>query len=131
MMPVKRDGRRYWPYAKVRERLKRARQRAQITTVDAANHLGVRRPAIWEMETGKRKISARELRSLSRLYGVSPEWLLGKTTRMRGEDPADQIAEILAGLDAEALELLGKALQLVSPGSERYRPSPQPRPAEE
>lgn len=67
-------------------------------------------------------ISVRELESLSRLYGVSTGWLLGETTCMKGRDRADQIADILGGLDVEALELLGEALLLVSPGNERYRP---------
>ncbi|MBA2272547.1 MAG: helix-turn-helix transcriptional regulator [Actinobacteria bacterium] len=51
-----------------------------ITTVQAAEALDVRRPAISELEHGKRKVSAEELGKLADLYGVSVTWLLGRAS---------------------------------------------------
>src|SRR5688572_23525811 len=58
-------------------RLRLARLAARVTTVDAARTLGVRRPAISEMESGRRRCRSEELEVLADLYGVSVKWILG------------------------------------------------------
>ena len=55
------------------KRLREARERAGFTQEDAAKALGLVRPAISQIEAGKRKVSSIELIALSRLYGRSPQ----------------------------------------------------------
>ena len=70
--------------------LKRARQSAGLTQQQAADLLGVRRPAISEMEAGKRAVESSELFRLAEIYGVSFQYLV------RGEEaPEDRIAAAL------------------------------------
>ncbi|MFZ2055018.1 MAG: XRE family transcriptional regulator [Candidatus Aminicenantales bacterium] len=51
------------------KRLREARERAGFTQEDVAKALGLVRPAIAQIEAGKRKVSSIELAALSRLYG--------------------------------------------------------------
>ncbi len=55
------------------KRLREARERAGFTQEDAAKALGLVRPAISQIESGRRKVSSIELIALSRLYGRSPQ----------------------------------------------------------
>lgn len=59
-------------YEEIGRRLREARVRAGLTQEYVANHLGVQRPVISDMETGKRKINALEIMQLAELYGCSP-----------------------------------------------------------
>jgi transcriptional regulator with XRE-family HTH domain len=56
--------------------LMEARERRGLSRAAVADALGLRRPAIWEIENGKRHIRADELAELADLYGVSVNWLL-------------------------------------------------------
>lgn len=93
--------------------LRDARKRAGITTVTAAKALGIRRPAIWEMENGKRKVGAEELAKLADLYGVSVSWLHARKSSRARDDRAELAAQVLAGMTAAQLDLLIKAIQIV------------------
>lgn len=63
---------------KIAERLKEARTMAGLSQESAAKILGIQRPAISEIEAGKRKVSAEEVIQFSKLYKVSTSWLLLK-----------------------------------------------------
>ncbi len=63
---------------RIAERLKGARTMAGLSQESAAKILGVQRPAISEIEAGKRKVSAEEIIQFSKLYKVSTSWLLLK-----------------------------------------------------
>lgn len=63
---------------KIAERLKEARTLAGLSQESAAKILGIQRPAISEIESGKRKVSAEEIIQFSNLYKVSTSWLLLK-----------------------------------------------------
>lgn len=63
---------------KIAERLKEARTMAGLSQESAAKILGIQRPAISEIEAGKRKVSAEEVIRFSKLYKVSTSWLLLK-----------------------------------------------------
>lgn len=52
-------------------RLRIAREARAISQADVATHLDIPRPSVALMESGKRRVLALELASLSRLYGVS------------------------------------------------------------
>lgn len=66
------------------ERLKKARDEAGLTQDQVADWLKVRRPAIAEIEAGKRAVKSDELVRLAELYGKSLKWLL------EGEESAEE-----------------------------------------
>ena len=61
---------------KIATRLKEARVLAGLSQVQAADKLGLQRPAISEIEAGKRKVSAEEVIQFANLYKVDTSWLL-------------------------------------------------------
>lgn len=63
---------------KIAERLKEARILAGLSQDNAAKMLSLQRPAISEIESGKRKVSAEEIIQFSKVYKVSATWLLLK-----------------------------------------------------
>ena len=63
---------------KIAERLKQARTMAGLSQDSAAKILELQRPAISEIESGKRKVSAEEIIQFAKLYKVSTSWLLLK-----------------------------------------------------
>lgn len=60
------------------QRLRQAREDAGLSQAQAAKLLGLHRPAISEIESESRKVSAGELRDFALLYHVSTAWLLGE-----------------------------------------------------
>lgn len=63
---------------KIATRLKEARLLSGLSQAQAADKLGLQRPAVSEIEAGKRKVSAEELIQFSTLYKVDTSWLLLK-----------------------------------------------------
>lgn len=61
---------------KIAARLKDARVLAGLSQEQAAKQLSLQRPAISEIEAGKRKVSAEEIIQFADLYRVSKSWLL-------------------------------------------------------
>ena len=65
------------------ERIKEARTELHLSQDYVSKFLGVNRTAIVEIESGKRKVSADELRKLSELFQISADELLnGRNTEM-------------------------------------------------
>jgi len=60
------------------QRLRQAREDAGLSQAQAAKLLGFHRPAISEIESEGRKVSAGELKDFALLYHVSTAWLLGE-----------------------------------------------------
>ena len=60
------------------ERLRYAREATGLSQGQVAKLMGLHRPAISEMESERRKVSAGELKELARYYKVSVEWLTGE-----------------------------------------------------
>jgi transcriptional regulator with XRE-family HTH domain len=83
----------------VADRLRLAREQAGLSQGQVAEHLGVHRPAISEIEAGRRKVSAEELARLAALYDVSAAWLL--------EGPGDE--------GDAAVELAARELRKLKP----------------
>jgi transcriptional regulator with XRE-family HTH domain len=54
----------------IAERLKKHREKANLSQEYVANTIGIQRPAVSEIEAGKRKVSAEEIIKFSKLYGV-------------------------------------------------------------
>jgi Zn-dependent peptidase ImmA (M78 family)/DNA-binding XRE family transcriptional regulator len=64
----------------VATRLREARETAGLTQQQAADWLGIRRPGIAEIESGKRGVKTDELVRLASLYGRSLHWFaIGET----------------------------------------------------
>ncbi|MDP9082050.1 MAG: helix-turn-helix domain-containing protein [Bacteroidota bacterium] len=61
---------------KIAARLKEARTLAGLSQAHAADKMNLQRPAISEIESGNRKVSADELVQFAELYKVSTTWLL-------------------------------------------------------
>jgi transcriptional regulator with XRE-family HTH domain len=64
--------------AKIGARIKELRTKKGISQQRLAELLGVSRPAISQIETGERKISAEELDSLAKIFNISVDSLLNK-----------------------------------------------------
>ncbi|MGH3829460.1 MAG: helix-turn-helix domain-containing protein [Pseudonocardiaceae bacterium] len=62
------------------ERLRAAREYLGLSQSDVAEFLGLSRPAVTNMETGNRKVSADELARLARLYHRPYEYFMGEAS---------------------------------------------------
>ena len=78
-----RDDEREW--RALGERLREAREYLGLSQNEVAELLRVSRPAVTQIEGGRRKVSTLELRELARLYRRPYEWLVGE----EGGPPAD------------------------------------------
>lgn len=58
-------------------RLKRAREEAGLSQSEVATLVDIPRPSLTNVEGGKRRVSAVELRRLCIIYRVSADWVLG------------------------------------------------------
>lgn len=72
----------------VAERLRESRESLGFTQEEVSGALGIPRTSVHAMETGKRNVSALELRRLSRLYRRRVEWLLGEEVEPVSADNA-------------------------------------------
>jgi transcriptional regulator with XRE-family HTH domain len=72
---------------KVGSRLRDARVMAGLSQEQAAQKMNISRPAISEIESGKRKVSAEELIQFSELYKVDKLWLLLEDNQNNAEFP--------------------------------------------
>lgn len=73
---------------KIAARLKEARVLAGLSQAQAADKLDLQRPAISEIEAGKRKVSVEELVQFADLYKVNTSWLL-----LREEENDEELSE--------------------------------------
>lgn len=76
----------------IAERLKEARGLSGLSQENAAKILQIQRPAISEIESGKRKVSAEEIIQFAKLYKVSTSWLLLKEENENILDEQTKIA---------------------------------------
>lgn len=94
-------------------RLRLARENAGLTQTQAAKILDVRRPSIVEIEKGRRRVTADELRRFSDIYKVPLEWLACAEQENSNEesDRIELAARELAKLRKEDLD---RVLDLLS-----------------
>lgn len=87
----------------IAERLRAAREQAGLTQGQVAKLLGINRPAISEIEAGRRKVSAEEVTEFARIYDVSVSWLANAAPEIA--NPAVELAaRELAKLKREDLD---------------------------
>lgn len=85
------------------DRLRAAREMAGLSQGQVAGLLDLHRPAVSEIEAGRRKVTAEELSGFADAYGVSVDWILGKTPH--AEDPMVELAaRELSKLDRNDLD---------------------------
>lgn len=90
-------------------RLREARERSGLSQEQVAGELELQRPAISEIEAGRRHVKAHELAKLADLFHVSMEWLtMGKGTN---PDKLEVAARGLAKLKADDLDKILELLQ--------------------
>ena len=87
-------------------RLKLAREMAGLTQAQVANQLGWHRPTVSEIEAGRRRVLAEELKTLSELYGVNVPWLIGEAEEDGISDRAKLAARQLDRLSDQDLDRL-------------------------
>lgn len=59
----------------IANRIRTARENAGLSQGQAAKQLGVQRPTISEIEAGRRNVTAVEMTTMAKLYGVGVAWL--------------------------------------------------------
>lgn len=81
-------------------RLKLARELAGLSQSQVARLLGLARPAISEIEAGRRRVAAEELSSLAGIYAVDTAWL------SEGREPGSPSVDDRVALAARELAKL-------------------------
>ena len=98
----------------IANRLRLAREMAGLTQGQVATQLGWHRPTVSEMEAGRRRVLAEELKTLAELYAVNIPWLMGEAD---GDDISDRARlaarELgkLSDVDLDRLLLLIRSLK--------------------
>jgi transcriptional regulator with XRE-family HTH domain len=98
----------------VAERLREARETIGFTQEEVSGALGIPRTSVHAIETGKRNVSALELRRLSRLYRRDVEWLLGEDAKPVSPDSA--LYRATHDLSAEDKEQVLRFAQFLAAG---------------
>jgi len=107
--------------SEIAARLRRAREAAGLSQGQVARKLGLHRPAVSEIEAGRRRVTVEEVAALAEMYGVSSEWIT--VGRVAGSDAADERLALAARQlskmsDADLDRLLGLLKMLRHPRSE-------------
>lgn len=104
------------------ERLRRAREYLGLSQGDVAEHVGLSRPAITNMESGKRKVSTFELARLAALYRQPYEYFIGKAPEVAEDATTGALFRTARGLsEADKQQVLRFAQFLRNAG-----PAPDP-----
>ena len=90
-------------------RLRVARERSGLSQEFVAAKLDLKRPAVSEIEAGRRKVKAEELAILADLYHVSVDWLLSE-----GATAPNKLDLAARGLARLAPEQLDQILELLN-----------------
>ena len=93
-------------------RLKTARDSAGISQAQAAGVIGAQRTAISEIEAGKRKVAAEELKLLADFYEVTVGWLAGDNS-VSADPVIDLAARGLTMLNDSALKTMIQLIQSI------------------
>lgn len=102
-------------------RLRMARELAGLSQSQVAKFIGLKRPAISEIEAGRRKVSADEIVEFSEIYDVDISWLL--STKSSGFDEVQEKVELAARefnkLKPEDVDRLLNVLSAIKSGESR------------
>jgi len=87
-------------------RLRHAREQSGLSQGQVAAKLGLQRPAISEVEAGRRKVSAEELGQLCDLFDVDANWILNRMDEVSSQPQHQFAARELAKLKPADLEMV-------------------------
>jgi transcriptional regulator with XRE-family HTH domain len=106
---------------RIASRIKDARIAAGLSQARVALMLGLHRPAISEIEAGRRSVSAEELAKLSEFLDVEITWLMGETEEELNPNSnhLELAARELSKLKPEDLDRLMKILASMRGGSSK------------
>lgn len=94
----------------IAERLRAAREQAGLSQGQVAVLLKLQRPAISEIEAGRRRVTAEEIAQLAEIFDVSAEWIISGTAMMA--DPKVELAaRELGKLKSDDLDMVLKLLR--------------------
>jgi transcriptional regulator with XRE-family HTH domain len=110
----------------VAERLRQARESLGFTQDEVGDALGIQRTSVHAIETGKRKVSAIELRRFSRLYRKSVEWLLGEELPTQVTPTDGALFRATSALSEEDQAQVLRFAQFLASGSTRSSSSKRP-----
>ena len=98
-------------------RIALARERAGLTQNQLAKLLKIPRPSVAEIESGKRKVSAEELISMSDIFEVDINWLAGKGESKNDEqrDKIQLAARNISSLKPEDIDKIVSLLESLKP----------------
>lgn len=99
-------------------RLRVAREQAGLSQGQVAKILGLHRPSVSEMEAGRRSVTAEELVSLAKTYGVSVDWLTGADAPDPERDRLELAARELSKLKKQDLDRVLQLLASLRKGKE-------------
>jgi transcriptional regulator with XRE-family HTH domain len=98
-------------------RLREARTLSGLSQAQVASKLDLHRPAISEIEAGRRSVTAEELKSFAELYGVTMAWLLGESgsegSEKEGKQALLMAARELGKIREEDLDRLLRVIRMV------------------
>lgn len=94
----------------IAERIRAAREQSGLSQGQVAKLLSLQRPAISEIEAGRRRVSAEELATLAETFDVSVDWLVSGTSAVA--DPKVELAaRELGKLKSDDLEMVLRLLR--------------------
>lgn len=98
----------------VAQRLREAREISGLSQGQVAHRLDLHRPAVSEIEAGRRKVSAEEIAKFAEIYGVTVEWIVSGATAKDEADARIRIAaRELSKMSEKDINRLMKMLQMI------------------
>ena len=113
----------------VGQRLRSARETLGLTQEDVAGALGIQRTSVIAIESGKRNVSALELRRLGRLYRRSVSWILGEEPSPEVVGDNGALYRATAELSAEDKEQVLRFAEFLAAANTRGSPKSRIRAA--
>jgi len=90
------------------ERIRKARERKNLTQIEAAKLIGITNGALSNYERGERQPDIQILRKMAKVYGVSLSFLAGENWWERDEPPSD--VELEEFIKTANIRLMGDPL---------------------
>ena len=103
----------------IAKRLRTAREDAGLSQGQVARLLDMHRPTISEIEAGRRKVTAVELATFAKTYGVSVAWLTGTREEKAVDDRVLLAARKLSSLKPQDLDKVMEFLSSLRAESKR------------
>jgi transcriptional regulator with XRE-family HTH domain len=109
------------------ERLRRSREYLGLSQGEVADHMKLSRPAITNMESGRRKVSTFELARLARLYRQPYEYFLGEVPEVAEDETTGALFRTARDLSERDKEQVLRFAQFLRNAGPAPRPRPEDR----